>query len=264
MIDLFEQHGKVLSLFINEDINSKRSRGYGFANMPKEDAERAIEALNGMEVDGRAIKVTEAATRVDKKRIYVGNLSFETEEDIIRSMFEEYGKIISVYYPGNRDGRGNRGFAIVTMKEDDALKAIEELNDTDVDGRTIRVNEAMPQGTNIREVTTKMYVGNLDFDTTEEVLKDAFAQYGVVRSCILPEDKDFGGSRGFGFVTMASEDARIAMDELDGVELDGRSIRVSEANGGRSGGSSYYDDDDYDSDDGYDDGYDDDDYYDDN
>mmetsp|Transcript_33442 Transcript_33442/g.50449 ORF Transcript_33442/g.50449 Transcript_33442/m.50449 type:complete len:562 (+) Transcript_33442:176-1861(+) len=263
MIDLFEQHGKVLSLFINEDINSKRSRGYGFANMPKEDAERAISALNGMEVDGRSIKVTEAAARVEKKRIYVGNLSFETDEDTIRSTFGEHGKIISVYYPGNKDGSGNRGFAIVTMKEEDALKAIEELNDTDIDGRTIKVNEAMPQGTNIREMTTKMYVGNLDFDTTEDVLKDAFAQYGVVRSCILPEDKDFGGSRGFGFVTMASEDAKTAMDELDGVELDGRSIRVSEANGGRSGGSSYYDDD-YDSNDGYDDGYDDDDYYDDN
>jgi len=263
MIDLFEQHGKVLSLFINEDLTTKKSRGYGFAQMPEEDAQRAIEALNDMEVDGRAIKVTVAAEKIEKTRIYVGNLSFETVEDTLRSTFGEYGDVISIFFPANSEG-GNRGFAILTMRSEDAEKAIAELNDTEVDGRSIKVNEAMPQGTKVRETTTKIYVGNLDFDTTEDILRDAFAQYGEVKDCMLPEDKDFGGSRGFGFVTMDKEDAKIAMEELDGVELDGRCIRVTEANGGKSSRGRSYKDDDYESDEGYDEGYDDDEYYDDN
>lgn len=264
MLELFEQHGKVLSLFINEDISTRKSRGYGFAQMPTEDAQRAIEALNDMEVDGRSIKVTVAAEKIEKIRIYAGNLSFETEEDTLRSIFGEYGEVISVFFPQNREG-GNRGFAILTMKSGEGEKAIEELNDVTVDGRSMKVNEAMPQGTKMRDTNTKIYVGNLDFDTTEDILRDAFVQYGEVKDCVLPEDKDFGGSRGFGFVTMDSEDAKIAMEELDGVELDGRCIRVTEANGGKgSRGGTSYNDDDFESDEGYDDGYDDDDYYDDN
>lgn len=261
MIDLFEQHGKVFSLFINEDISTRKSRGYGFAQMPKEDAERAIEALNDMEVDGRAIKVTVAAEKIEKTRIYVGNLSFDTVEDTIRDVFGKYGDVISIFFPPNREG-GNLGFAILTMKTEDAEKAIEELNDTDLDGRSIAVNEAIPQGSKGRTLTTKIYVGNLDFDTTEDILRDAFAQYGEVKDCFLPEDKDFGGSRGFGFVTMDNEDAEIAMKELDGVELDGRCIRVTEANEGKRNRASSNKDDGYD--DEYDDGYDDDEYYDDN
>jgi RNA recognition motif-containing protein len=53
--------------------------------------------------------------------------------------------------------------------------------------------------------------------------------------CALPEDRDFGGSRGFGFVVMDAADVVTALTELDGLELDGRVIRVTEA-GGRRGG----------------------------
>ena len=243
MRSLFEQHGKVLNLFINQDFATGNSRGYGFAQMLKEDAPKAIEALNGVEVDGREIRVTVSEDKVDKVKIYCGSLSFDSTEETIRELFSSYGQVFSIYLPEDKQYGGSRGFAIVTMAAEGGAKAIDELDGVEVDGRKIRVNEAKPKGSTA-STTTKIYVGNLDFDTTVDTLRDAFAEYGVVKDCTLPEDRDFGGSRGFGFVVMDSEDAKVALAELDGVELDGRVIRVTEADG-RRGGRRNDDDEEY-------------------
>lgn len=255
---LFEEQGVVLNLYVNEDFATKASRGYGFAQMPKEDAEKAIEALNGLEVDGREIKVCIAAEKVEKLRIYVGSLSFDTTDETVRSVFGEYGEVYSVIMPKDMETGGSRGFAILTMPLEEGQKAMEELNGIELDGRIIEVNQAQPKG--YQSPSTKIYIGNLDFDTPEEALRDIFADYGEVKNCVLPEDKDFGGSRGFGFVTMDAESAKAAIAELDGIELDGRNIRVSEADGGRrrQNNNDGYGDDDGFADDG---GYDDNDYY---
>lgn len=74
-----------------------------------------------------------------------------------------------------------------------------------------------------------MYIGNLSFYTVAETLAELFEEFGTVHDCYLPEDSSTGGSRGFGFVTMDKNDALNAVDELDGCELDGRIIRVNEA-----------------------------------
>ena len=235
MRTLFEQYGKVLNLFINQDFSSGNSRGYGFAQMLKEDAPKAITALNGMEVDGREIRVTVSEDKMEKTKLYCGSLSFETTEESIRDLFSSYGKVFSIYLPEDKEYGGSRGFAIVTMAADGATRAIDELDGAEVDGRRIRVNEAKPKGSTPASTTTKIYIGNLDFDTTVETLRDTFSEYGEVKECTLPEDRDFGGSRGFGFVLMNSEDAKVALAELDGIELDGRVIRVTEADGRKGG-----------------------------
>eukprot|EP00545_Synedropsis_sp_CCMP1620_P000452 CAMPEP_0119008136 /NCGR_PEP_ID=MMETSP1176-20130426/3483_1 /TAXON_ID=265551 /ORGANISM="Synedropsis recta cf, Strain CCMP1620" /LENGTH=545 /DNA_ID=CAMNT_0006960409 /DNA_START=32 /DNA_END=1666 /DNA_ORIENTATION=+ len=235
MKTLFAEHGSVLNLFINEDFTTHQSRGYGFCQMSKEEAGPAIAALNGMEVDGRTIRVTVSEDKVDKLKIYCGSLSFDTTEDTVREVFEAYGQVFSIYLPEDKQYGGSRGFAIITMAKEGGDKAILELDEREVDGRNIRVNEAKPKGAPTTE-TKKIYVGNLDFDTTEDTIMEAFAEYGEVKDCILPEDRDFGGSRGFGFVVMDADVAKAAIDELDGIELDGRVIRVVEADGGNKRG----------------------------
>lgn len=89
----------------------------------------------------------------------------------------------------------------------------------------------------------KLYVGNLGFDVTTQELQDAFAAVGAVESAAVITERDTGRSRGFGFVEMGSAaDAQKAIQELDGREIRGRAIRVSEAQerqgggGGRHGG----------------------------
>jgi len=80
-------------------------------------------------------------------------------------------------------------------------------------------------------VGTKLYVGNLNYNTTEDSLREAFAANGrQVASVSIIMDRETGRSRGFAFVEMATpEFAQAALQELDGQELDGRMLRINEA-----------------------------------
>ena len=76
----------------------------------------------------------------------------------------------------------------------------------------------------------KLYVGNLPFSTTETDLQDLFAQAGPVSEVVLMQDKFTGKSRGFAFVTMATDaDATNAVNQLNGKALEGRPLTVNEA-----------------------------------
>lgn len=102
-------------------------------------------------------------------------------------------------------------------------------------------------------MNNRLYVGNLSFHTTEDLLLQAFAQYGDVVEAKLILDRETGRSRGFAFVTMATpEGAKKAIESMDGAALDGRNLRVNEAEerkpreggggfGGGGGGRSFGD-----------------------
>ena len=79
-------------------------------------------------------------------------------------------------------------------------------------------------------MSTKLFVGNLSFNTTENDLSDAFAAHGTVVEANLMMDRMSGRPRGFGFVTMSSADeAQKAIDALNGQQLDGRALTVNVA-----------------------------------
>lgn len=76
----------------------------------------------------------------------------------------------------------------------------------------------------------KLFVGNLSWNTTDDTLRDFFASVGTVTSAQVIKDKFSGRSKGFGFVEMSSaEEAEKAKAELNGKDLDGRAVNVSEA-----------------------------------
>lgn len=90
---------------------------------------------------------------------------------------------------------------------------------------------------------TRLFVGNLSWDTTEESLRDAFSEGGrTVKDVHMVSDRDTGKPRGFGFVEMSTpEEAEAVIQALDGAMLDGRNIKVNEAQerqprGGGGGG----------------------------
>ena len=79
-------------------------------------------------------------------------------------------------------------------------------------------------------MNTKLFVGNLSFNTTENDLQDAFAAHGTVVEANLMTDRTSGRSRGFAFVTMGSpEEAQNAIGAMNGASLDGRNLTVNEA-----------------------------------
>lgn len=101
---------------------------------------------------------------------------------------------------------------------------------------------------------SKLYVGNLSYNTTSSDLEQLFAQHGTVQSAEVISDRETGRSKGFGFVQMASDaEAQAAIAAVNGQEHDGRSLTVNEAKpreerggggfgggGGRKGGGGGY------------------------
>jgi len=82
-----------------------------------------------------------------------------------------------------------------------------------------------------------IYVGNLSYKVSDEELKEMFEEFGEVTSAKVITDRETGRSKGFGFVEMDDDDvASEAIDELDGEEIDGRSIKVNKARPKKSGG----------------------------
>ena len=76
----------------------------------------------------------------------------------------------------------------------------------------------------------KLYVGNLPFSATDQILADTFAQCGTVESAKIITDRDTGRSKGFGFVEMSSEaEAADAISKFNGADYDGRAMTVNEA-----------------------------------
>ncbi|HET9216289.1 MAG TPA: RNA-binding protein [Terriglobia bacterium] len=78
-------------------------------------------------------------------------------------------------------------------------------------------------------MTKKIYVGNLPFRTTEEDLANLFSQIGPVESVSIITDRDTGRSKGFGFVSMGSDDADKAIAQFNGTDFNGRALTVNEA-----------------------------------
>ena len=174
-----------------------------------------------------------------------------TDEPQLRSVFGAFGTVTDVFLPMERGTSRPRGFGFVTLSTRQAAEdAIAKMDQSQLDGRTIRVNESRPRGegpgarrsnepgtgpggygafnpSGREEV--KLYVGNLSFDTNEEAVRGMFEQYGTVSDCFLPSDRDTGRPRGFAFVTMPAKEAETACNKINGMELDGRTVRVNEA-----------------------------------
>jgi RNA recognition motif-containing protein len=95
-------------------------------------------------------------------------------------------------------------------------------------------------------MSTKLYVGNLAFQTTSQELQELFSQAGTVESSSVVEDRDTGRSRGFAFVEMSTpEEANAAIEQFNGKEVGGRALKVNEAKprenraGGGGGGRGF-------------------------
>jgi RNA recognition motif-containing protein len=88
-----------------------------------------------------------------------------------------------------------------------------------------------------KEMSMKLYVGNLSFQTSSEDLQELFSQAGTVQSVNVIEDRETGRSRGFAFVSMAdAQGATQAISQMDGQMVDGRALRVNQAEDRQQGG----------------------------
>ncbi|MED6106183.1 hypothetical protein PIB30_002635 [Stylosanthes scabra] len=180
----------------------------------------------------------------DSGRLYVGNLPYSITSTELSELFGEAGTVVSVEIVYDRVTDRSRGFAFVTMGSvGDAQEAIRMFDGSQVGGRTVKVNfpevpkggERLVMGPKIRNNSRgfvdsphKLYAGNLGWRLTSEGLRDAFADQPGLLSAKVIYERDSGRSRGFGFITFqTAEDVEAALNAMNGVEIEGRPIRLN-------------------------------------
>ncbi|KIO30901.1 hypothetical protein M407DRAFT_20023 [Tulasnella calospora MUT 4182] len=199
--------------------------------------------------------------------IFVGRLSFNVDDDWLKTEFDQYGTVTSSRVIIQKDTGRSKGFGYVTFETAEAAKAALERNGQEIDGRPINVDLASPQSApgersdrpprrNSSDfgrgngspqkptgpATSTLFVGNLPFSASEDQIWEKFADFGSVSSVRLPTDRETGQPKGFGYVEFLTvESAQKAVDGAASLEIDGRVPRLDfsqprDSNGGGRGG----------------------------
>ena len=251
--EIFTPFGTITKMQVPRDRTTGTRRGFAFVSMATQEmADAAIAALDKTDMDGREIKVSlslpvgDAPPNTRKEfaprtKIYIGNMPFEATAEELAELFSAHGTVYDSYVPTDKITNLSRGFAFITMDEENAKAAIEALDTSILYGRELVVNESVPKGAkppmprreNVRtkaaDNTRRLYVGNLSFDADEEILLDLFTEFGDVKEVFIPTWPDTGRPKGFAFITIAANAASHAIEETDGLEFLGRNIQVNEA-----------------------------------
>ncbi|KAL9253063.1 33 kDa ribonucleoprotein, chloroplastic-like protein [Drosera capensis] len=196
-------------------------------------AEVAVEEEKEKEKEKEELK--EEEEKVGTK-LYFGNLPWNFDSATLAGIVQEYAdpELVEVLY--DRETGKSRGFAFVTMGSvEDCNKVIKNLDKTEVGGRNLRVNFAdkpRPKEPLFPETNYRLFIGNLSWSVTSNMLREAFKGVGEVVEARVIYNGETGRSRGYGFVSFATNEAMdAALESLNGLELEGRAIRISIAEG---------------------------------
>ncbi|KAG6417499.1 hypothetical protein SASPL_119680 [Salvia splendens] len=250
--ETFSSFGSILSCKVATN-SSGQSLGYGFVQYATEEsAQKAIEKLNGMLLNGKQVYVgpfvrkQEREMEVDKTKftnVFVKNISETTTEEDLQKMFGEFGQITSVVVMRNDDGT-SKCFGFVNFEDaDDAGRAVDTLNGIKIDNKELYVGRAQKKSErevqlknqfeqSLKEAVDKsqgsnLYVKNLDDSINDDQLKELFASYGSITSCKVMRDPK-GISRGSGFVAFSSpEEAARALSEMNGKMIASKPLYVA-------------------------------------
>ena len=153
----FSQAGEVKKVFVPLDRNTGSSKGFAFVTMESEEKrDAAIASLNESDLGGRKIFVAKAKPRGNTDedssnkqltKLYIGNISYETSSADLEEYFSEFGEVSNIFIPTDRDTGLPRGFAFLSMKKEEAEKAIESCAEgVELQGRYIEVSISLPKG----------------------------------------------------------------------------------------------------------------------
>ncbi|NWI64678.1 NUCL protein, partial [Todus mexicanus] len=235
MKEVFE-NALEIRILMNKEGNSK---GMAYIEFKTEaEANKALEEKQGTEIDGRAIVIDFTGEKShqdhqkgggdrESKTLIVNNLSYAATEETLQELFK---KASSIKMPQTNQGRP-KGYAFVEFPTaEDAKEALNSCNNTEIEGRTIRLEFSSPAwqkgNTNARggfnQQSKTLFVRGLSEDTTEETLRESFE--GSISARIVT-DRDTGSSKGFGFVDFSSaEDAKAAKAAMEDGEIDGNKV----------------------------------------
>uniref|UniRef100_A0A2N9IMA5 RRM domain-containing protein n=1 Tax=Fagus sylvatica TaxID=28930 RepID=A0A2N9IMA5_FAGSY len=222
-----------------EGEQNQVEKGFSWENQGSEETVASAATDDGEEISGDGVLGGSEEfypEPPEEAKLFVGNLPYDIDSEKLAEFFNEAGvvEIAEVIY--NRETDQSRGFGFVTMSTvEEAEKAVEIFNRYDLNGRLLTVNKAAPRGSRAErprtnESSLRIYVGNLPWQVDDARLEQVFSEHGKVVNARVVYDRETGRSRGFGFVTMASEtELNDAIAALDGQSLEGRAMRVNVA-----------------------------------
>lgn len=212
-----------------------------YGELLEEEEEEQEQALSKSRTSSRS-----GSLQQDVGRLYVGNLPYTMTPDQLAEIFSESGTVDAVEVVYDRVTDRSRGFAFVTMASvGEAEEAIRMFDGSLAGGRKVKVNfPEVPRGAETEVLGQRMrsrgyvdspykvYAGNLGWSLTSQALRDAFASQPGLLGAKVIFDRNTGQSRGFGFVTFASdEECQAAIEAMNGLEIEGRPLRLSVAQG---------------------------------
>jgi polyadenylate-binding protein len=254
LYDTFSAFGNILSCKIAVD-DLGNPKGYGFVHFENgEDAEKAIEKVDGMLLNDKKVFVTHWMSKKERAEkmgnqpkkftnVYVKNFAEDITEDKLTDMCNEAGKVISLKIMTDEYGKG-KGFGFISFETpDEAEKAVDLLNNMDISGRRLYAGRAKKKAERAAEVKAEfekkrqerlsrfqgvnLYIKNLDDDIDDVQLREEFAVYGTISSAKVMRD-DKANSKGFGFVCFSSpEEATKAVTEMNGRILVSKPLYVA-------------------------------------
>uniref|UniRef100_A0A7N0TPX2 Polyadenylate-binding protein n=2 Tax=Kalanchoe fedtschenkoi TaxID=63787 RepID=A0A7N0TPX2_KALFE len=159
--------------------------------------------------------------------LYVGDLDVNVSDSQLYDLFNRVGQVVSVRVCRDLSTGLSLGYGYVNFTSaQDAMKAIEELNFTPLNGKTIRVTHSYRDPTVRKSGAGNIYIKNLDRSIDNKALQETFSTFGPIVSCKLVTDAS-GQSLGYGFVQFESkESAQSAIEKLNGMLINGKQVYV--------------------------------------
>ncbi|XP_062247522.1 polyadenylate-binding protein 1-like isoform X2 [Platichthys flesus] len=236
----FSPAGPIMSIRVCRDIITRRSLGYSYINFQQPaDAECALDTMNYDVIKGRPIRIMWSQRDPGLRKSGVGNIFIKNMDESIDNKalydtFSAFGNILSCKVVC--DENGSKGYGFVHFETHEAAhRAIDTMNGMLLNDRKVFVGHFKSRKEREVEFGTKamkftnVYIKNFGEDYSEEKLKGVFSAFGRTLSVRVMKDER-GRSRGFGFVNFANhDDARKAVDDMNGKELNGKNIYVGRA-----------------------------------
>eukprot|EP00164_Ancoracysta_twista_P000761 GFYU01001002.1.p1 GENE.GFYU01001002.1~~GFYU01001002.1.p1 ORF type:complete len:615 (-),score=237.21 GFYU01001002.1:434-2278(-) len=253
LYDTFSAFGNILSCKVSVDERSGESKGYGFVHYETaEAAQLAIEKVNQKLLNGKMVYVGVFQKRGDRSKdqtttrftnVYIKNLPESWDDKKLQEEFGKFGPITSASIMSGQDAK-SKGFGFVNFGEPEhALACVEEMNEKEMDGKTLYVGRAQKKAEREAELRKRfeemkqerinkyqgvnLYVKNLDDTIDDEKLRGEFSTFGTITSAKIMRDEK-GISKGFGFVCFTTPDeATKAVTEMNGKMILNKPIYVA-------------------------------------
>jgi len=255
--DTFSMFGNILSCKVATDQEGN-SKGYGFIHFETEEAaNKAIEKVNGMLLDGKKVYVGKFLPRSQREKqmgdaasrftnVYVKNFGDAFDSEKLQEFFSKFGEVVSAKVMEDDSGK-SKGFGFVAFKDhESAEKAADELNEKEVPGKSdlkFTVCRAQKKSERQNELKRRyeqykaeriqryqgvnLYVKNLDDTVADEALRKQFEPYGSITSAKVMCDEN-GRSKGFGFVCFEKpDDATKAVVEMNNKIIGNKPLYVA-------------------------------------